>query len=235
MVCDCESSLRLRSFRSKLIFPFAGKALPLIWDSATFWRNGHLQAFEQVLNNRSTIAPTPAHLRWHRNGCYVRTLDLSSLQTVMFRVPPDSDDEHDSDESEEAVPLNRRAARRRARGVDYGATGAGIDLVGVFGSCPLLERVILGTGTGRITTRSWNELYSSLQHPSLVALRGVTLPHSRPETSSFLDVLNDMPSLSEFSATSMSLQPDLALSLIEIFKMNEKLVRCFRIGQLGVR
>jgi len=153
----------------------------------------------------------------------------------MFRAPPDSEDERDSDESEEVVPLNRRALRRRARGVDYGATGAGIDLVGVFDSCPLLERVILGAGTGRITTRSWNELYSSLQHPNLIALRGVTLPHSRPETASFLDLLNDMPSLSEFSATSMSLQPDLALSLIEIFKMNEKLVGDLSAGRLGVR
>lgn len=195
----------------------------MIWESATFWRNGHLQAFERVLVNRSTIAPTPAHLRWHRNGCYVRTLDLSPLQNVTFRAP--NSDDPNSDDSEDLVPLSRRTLRRRARGGDYGGeAGGGIDLVAVFDSCPLLERVVLGAGTGRITTRAWNELYSHLQHPNLVALRGVTLPHSRPETASFLDLLNDMPGLTELSATSISLQPDLALSLIEIFKMNEKLV-----------
>lgn len=197
-------------------------ALPLIWQHAFFSRNSALQAFVSALDSRSTIAPRPPHSRWHRNGCFVRCIDLSRIDLVNFRSSTDSD-EVESDESEAVRPLRRSRSRRSGQLAKTNA-GGGVDIVTLFSSCPLLERIILGAGTTRIPTKMWNDLYSRLQHPNLVALRGVSLPHSRPETVALLDVLNDMPSLAEFSATSIALQADLAMSMLEIFKMNEKLV-----------
>lgn len=212
---------------------FFAAALPLLFQHAYFLRHTGLQTFETILDSRSTIQPSPTHTRWHRNGCYVRTLDLSYLDEVKFRshVSDDEDSEEDgdsdSDSSEDVRPRRRDSVGSSGRGRKHVPTKqhAGVDLVGIIESCPLLECIILGGGTYRISLKTWNDLYASLQHPNLVALRGVCLPHSRPETAALLDLLNDMPGLAEFSATSLALQADLALSLIEIFRMNEKLVR----------
>lgn len=91
--------------------------------------------------------------------------------------------------------------------------------------CSGLERIYFGDGTAHLTAEDWHVLYLHVKsHSKLVALRSLTLPHSRSETAAFLDLLNDLPQLEELSSNSLCLQADLSLTLLEIFKMNSVLV-----------
>lgn len=178
-----------------------------------FFKNAPLKAFAKALSTRSALYPNMSHPRWHRFGCYVSTLDLTHIEHVQLRSGTDTD--------EEDFTADPASATRTS---SHPASSDMVDLVTIFKECPLLERVYLGAGTLGISTKAWNDLYSNLHHPKLVALRGVCLPHARPETAALIDLLNDVPQLEEFSATSLCLQADLSLSLIEVFRMNEKLV-----------
>ena len=91
----------------------------------------------------------------------------------------------------------------------------------LFGS-PRLSRIYLGNG--QLSPNQWHNVGEILAHARIESLRAIHLPHSRPETAAFLDLLNGLPELEELSATSLCLQVDLSLSLIEIFKMNALLV-----------
>ncbi|KAI5475595.1 hypothetical protein MNV49_001151 [Pseudohyphozyma bogoriensis] len=186
---------RYRNLKSYMLVcrDFYSTVMPRIWERAVlFGRQSPLTAFQTTLSSRSPIYPNPDHPRWHRFGCYVRTLDFSFIAPRVSSLTSSSNSIH-------------------------------INLSSVLSDCPRLERLYFGNGVQVATAQDWHTLYLNLTHPRMESLRGVFLPHQRPETAAFLDLLNDAPQLEELSCGSLCLQADLSLSLIEIFKMNHLL------------
>lgn len=98
-----------------------------------------------------------------------------------------------------------------------------LSLLSMLQHCPKLTSIFFGLPPPATPSNSWSSLASYLHRPHLATILGVSLPSlpsSRTDTLALISALNDLPQLISLSCRSLSLQADLSLSLLEVFKMN---------------